>query len=395
MIKILIPDYLGQQVTSSIRVLGRKGIICDTAWNYCFHEKISKSRYVHRMYQIPSAETDPLGYIDAINSLQTTNSYDILLPFGSSAYNALASNQDNLSGDCKILLSSKDVFLLAFDKLNTFNFCQKTGIATPMTFHDYHENDLYAIGKEVNYPVVIKSRSGSGVRTGLRFANDYQELKQKYFELKTIFENNPVFSHAEPIIQEFIPGYIHDACSVALDGEIINILTQIRWWMYPTSGGVGAINYTTNNTVIKKIARKVLGNLKWTGPTQIEFKFDPRDKKYKLIEINPKFWGTLDLSIKAGLNFPEMVKKILMNEKVEKVSYKSGIRYIFIFPQASLAFIQLMFTEGIKKNDFRKKIIKTYVDFDIHDPLPDIYRALITARKVMSPSYIRQNTNVR
>ena len=88
---------------------------------------------------------------------------------------------------------------------------------------------------------------------------------------------------------------MHDACLLLENGKTLATLTQIRHLMYPITGGVGAINYTTHNAELGAIAIQLMESLDWTGPAQVEFKYDERDKKYKLIEINPKLWGTLDL----------------------------------------------------------------------------------------------------
>ena len=82
----------------------------------------------------------------------------------------------------------------------------------PATFFDYAESDLPAIANHLRYPVVIKARSGSGVKSGLRYATNQDELLIKFNELNDLIRANDHAEYANPIIQEFIPGYVHDAC---------------------------------------------------------------------------------------------------------------------------------------------------------------------------------------
>jgi len=49
---------------------------------------------------------------------------------------------------------------------------------------------------------------------------------------------------------------------------------------------------------------RLLDALQWHGVAMVEFRYDERDKDYKLLEINPKFWGSLDLALAAGVDFP-------------------------------------------------------------------------------------------
>ena len=52
---------------------------------------------------------------------------------------------------------------------------------------------------------------------------------------------------------------------------------------------------------------RVLKNLKWHGVAMVEFKKDSIDGEFKLMEINPKFWGSLDLAIASGVDFPYLL----------------------------------------------------------------------------------------
>ena len=62
-------------------------------------------------------------------------------------------------------------------------------------------------------------------------------------------------------------------------------------------------------------------------------KLDPRDNTYKLLEVNPKFWGTTDLSIKAGIDFPRMACEIAKNgDTSPKFDYKAGLTYRWAAP---------------------------------------------------------------
>ena len=137
----------------------------------------------------------------------------------------------------RILVPSKQNHQIAYDKFLTFKHCKKIGIPVPQTFFGFEKNDLRTITNSLQFPVVIKTKSGIGVKRGLRYANTPDELIERYDELDE--NNKSAGCDFDLIIQEFIPGYIHDACTVSAEGEVLQTLTQVRHWMYPITGGVG------------------------------------------------------------------------------------------------------------------------------------------------------------
>ena len=391
MAKILVPDYQGQHVISGIRSLVRQGDICDVAWNkrYCY------SKYVKNFYRISSSNKDDSKYVSDIIKLCHNKEYDAVLPFGNSSYYALSKHSQKLNGNVNVIVPDYELYSIAHDKYKTIEFCKNIGISTPELFTDYTYKDINDISRHVRYPVVIKAKIGTGVEKGLRYANNEEELKRYYYEISECVAETGASNYESPIIQEYIPGFIHDACTLTINGKVINILTQRRNIMYPIYGGVGAVNVTTHDQKLSSIARKLLEALKWHGPAQIEFKYDERDKQYKIIEINPKLWGTLDLSIKVGMDFPLMIRNILLGEDVEtNKNYPEGVRYKFLFPQATFAYLQSISEFGFKGIFDSATYKMTYYDFDISDLSYELHRILGTLKSIFHKRVNAVNSNI-
>ena len=109
----------------------------------------------------------------------------------------------------------------------------------------------------------------------------------------------------------------------------------------------------------------------------VEFKVDPRDNKPKLMEINPRFWGSLSLPILAGVDFPHLLYKLVTNRKVEKVnSYKLGIRSRWLGGDfLNLIHSKNKFKSMIEFFNFKDKNT-VCEDFVRDDPLPPLSRVL-------------------
>jgi len=392
---VLIPDYPHYQIIAGARALTRSGDICDSAWKINRVERTLKSNAIRHIHTITSAEQDAHLYCRDVIQLCEQYHYDMILPFGDSAYYAVVTHGAELSKVTRLLVPGLDAFFIAHDKQKTVDFCRKIGVPVPQSFANYSDEDIPAIANAIRYPAVVKARSGTGVEKGLRYANHKQELIRMVGEISSFQSNKDGIEYQSPIIQEYIPGFIHDACILAQDGKLVQALTQVRKLMYPIYGGVGAINVTTHNPILVNQARKLVETLGWNGPAQIEFKFDPRDQTYKLIEINPKLWGTLDLSIKVGVNFPKMIRDILLGEKVEtERSYPENVRGIFVFHQAMYSAVQLIREFGLSALQDPTSYQKTYLDIDFTDFNYEMLKILQAFYKALRGKINYNNANL-
>ncbi|MDK2979817.1 MAG: hypothetical protein PWQ55_164 [Chloroflexota bacterium] len=394
MANILVPDYAGQQVIAGIKSLCLHGDTCDLAWDIKPTDRLFKSRYIRNLYNIPAAREGSDDYAQALAAFLQEHPYDLILPFGNDANHAVNIAQEQLRQYTCLLTPSRRSHEIAYDKQATAQHCREIGIDAPATFFDYEEADLPAIANSLRYPVVIKARSGSGVKAGLRYAANKAELLDKFAELDNLDHNKDSEAYARPIIQEFIPGYVHDACLLMENGRTLAALTQVRQLMYPITGGVGAINYTTHNPELKAVAIRLMESLDWSGPAQVEFKFDERDKTYKLVEINPKLWGTLDLSIQSGVSFPVLIRDLLLGEKVSQPAYDAGNVYYFLYPQTSLARLQYLPTFGRWNPRLPVRVTRKFRDVDWGDPLPLVGRFLKTAAIALTGQMANETRNL-
>ena len=198
-------------------------------------------------------------------------------------------------------------------------------------------------------------------------------------------KNSLIYDDSDPIVQEFIEGPVFDACAIADHGEIKAILTQERMKTLPPSGGYGVMNRTVYIPEIEKMAENLLKRMRWHGLAQVEFKYDPKTETYRLMGINPKFWGTLAISLAAGVDFPYMAYRMAIGEKVNTIkSFKENCVYRWVLPNELLHVLQsndrrAAFKEYIK--DFFKP---AYYNIDVRDPLPMLSLALKFINKIPS-----------
>jgi predicted ATP-grasp superfamily ATP-dependent carboligase len=374
MARILLLGSPGHPELSFTRAAWRSGHVCDLAWPR--HEAANPvGRSVARWHSVRPIDHEGNEFIEDVVRVIKDGRHDVVVPYGLSACWVSSKHAPRLRGVTSCLLPGFDRFEIANDKRATARWCESLGIACPQLYEGFDEDDVDTLVGTARFPVVVKPRSGSA--RAVRFATDATALRAAIDHVRSQHDRTGAEYFEAPVVQEFVPGHLHDACSVSRAGETPNLLTQVRQVMWPIVGGVGAITVTTDNQRVRALARKLLASLEWEGPAQIEFRHDPRDGDYKLIEINPKFWGTLDQSVRVGMDFPTQTVDLAHGRTVRvDQPYAVGVRYRFWFPRALWARRQLdrAFGPGGWKDS--RTYRRTFNQLDLRDPMPDVARLL-------------------
>jgi predicted ATP-grasp superfamily ATP-dependent carboligase len=95
-----------------------------------------------------------------------------------------------------------------------------------------------------------------------------------------------------------------------------------------SSGGVSVLSESVAlDPEVLEHAERILEALKWHGVAMVEFKRDASDGVSKLLEINGRFWGSLQLAVDAGVNFPYLLYRLAIEGDIEPVPvYAPGVR---------------------------------------------------------------------
>lgn len=188
---------------------------------------------------------------------------------------------------------------------------------------------------------MVKARKGAA-GTGTRYASNAEDLERIFLEFEGK-RSDEILDFETPMIQEYIPGEIQDICVLFNEGQPRAAMAQRRRVMFPPSGGVGIVNETIEAPDLTEMAIRLLKEMSWHGVAQVEFKMD-REGTPRLMEVNPKFWGTLELSIAAGINFPYLLYRMAKDGDVEPCfRYAKDLQIWWSaahFPQILFAFLR-------------------------------------------------------
>jgi predicted ATP-grasp superfamily ATP-dependent carboligase len=226
----------------------------------------------------------------------------------------------------KIPLPDHEVLQKANNKAETLKIAMEHTIPCPKTYFVRDVDDVKKILDELTFPVILKPTESSGSK-GLEYVIKKENLIETFEKTSQNF--------GETIIQELIPP---GGEAYGFEGLFNNnsepkaIFVHKRVREYPITGGPSTLRVGVKNEEIVELGTRLLKALRWYGIAMVEFKVDPRDNIPKLMEINPRFWGSLSLPIASGVDFPYLLCKMAMDGDIDvPLHYKPGIKSRWLF----------------------------------------------------------------
>lgn len=310
---VLVTDGEQRAALASVRSLGRAGHVvhvCSTRGRTLS----GASRYCHSETRVPDPLSDPEGYARAIVALASKLRVDVLLAISEASLLAVLPHRSELS--CAVPFAAVDRFSAICDKALVLDTATTHSIAVPRQCEIHSLGDVDGVRDALTFPVVIKpSRSVTGPATnrkkvGVLYATDQASLEATLADLAS--ETFPV------LLQERIegPGF---AISVMMWNNVLRAaFAHRRIREKPPSGGVSTLREAIpiDRELLDRCV-DLLRSFEWQGVAMVEFKLDARTGTPYLMEINGRLWGSLQLAIDAGVDFPLMLVSAAMGQAMQ------------------------------------------------------------------------------
>ena len=357
-----------RKILAAVRAFGCRGtnvtLVSDSDFCLARH-----SRHCREFIQIPARDDDAGHFTKCLHEILTEQPQNALLPLCDFTTWAFAHNQDILDGLSHTCLPATNAMSLASEKGQLLALADDKGISIPRSFTIQNRDELDRVAESLGFPCVLKPRRSAG-GVGRSILDTPDALGNAYDLLPQI--SNSVFDGSLPLVQEYVPGEVVDACLLFCHGKPRAGLTQRRILMAPSEGGLGVYNETTRDPELMEQAIALLSALDWHGPAQVEFKRDARDGRLRLMEVNPRFWGTLDLSIQAGIDFPYLTALAALQGDIEDCfDYQVGMRFRWLFSYKSpLQPVANLQGRALLDGLLGRKLHCT--DFMLTDPIPHL-----------------------
>jgi predicted ATP-grasp superfamily ATP-dependent carboligase len=262
------------------------------------------SRFASSEHMVANALADPARFTADVCDLMSQLDIDTLVPMTEPALLALLPERDRLS-NVLIPFADADVFSAISDKQAVLTAAARAGIATPeQTVLDDASSAFDTAS--ITYPVVVKparsvsTGAGDRLKLSVRHAASAQELES------VLQDMDP---RAYPLLlQQRVVGPGVGIFVLLWDGKLLAQFAHRRIREQPPSGGISV--YRESIEVDPEFLRRsvsLLTDFAWRGVAMIEYKLDERTGTPYLMEINGRFWGSLQLAIDAGVDFPQLL----------------------------------------------------------------------------------------
>ncbi len=296
---------------AAIRSLGRQGLRVLAVDHRPFALGF-RSRYAEPRLA-PNPLDDEDGFIAALRGLaEETDDVLPVFPTHDEHLNAIARHAGELGEPYRFPFPSWEVLERIQSKRHQLETAESLGLPVPRTFYPRSVEDARAAGEEVGFPLIVKPSANVGFR---------RSHKRQLFRCETAAELAHAYELAaahEPMVQELIPGSAEEMYTlgsyVDREGRALGLfsgrkLSQTRGYM----GSARAGEAVWVDEVVEQ-GLSLLRALGFHGISQVETMRDPRDGRYKLLEVNPRLWQWHSLAAACGVDLPWIAYRDLIGD---------------------------------------------------------------------------------
>lgn len=274
------------------------------------------SKYCAKFFRCPDFGTDEFATF-MIELAQKENIRGwVLIPSNDHAVYTISKHKQQLEKYYKVITPSLDIIESIYDKSKLLHIAQRCGVAIPQTQYFTSAND--SIGN-ITFPVLTKGRFG------LSF---YQTLGKKAFlasnktELQSQFELiRSKYDISKTFTQELIPfdgtNKTVSFTAFCVNGEVKTHWAGVKLREHPIQFGTATFAKSIYSEDCLQQSILLLRELNYTGVCEVEYLKDPRDQKYKLIEINARTWLWVGLAKACGVDYAKIIYDYVNNSSID------------------------------------------------------------------------------
>jgi len=308
------------------RSLGRRGIKVTVA-DEGGKSLAGTSRYCQASVRVPSAARSGEAFVSAIRQEVVRGKHRVVIPADDISLSLIAQARSEFEGLTALPFPDFETVQAAHDKGALTALAAEAAIPVPRTVILRGPADLESAIKQVGFPAVVKARvsrfsHGGQWKTGgaVHYVRTAAELDDAFRAVHAVVPC--------PLVQEHIPGDGRGVFVLMNRGRLRAAFAHRRLREKPPSGGVSVLSESIGlDPKLLEHAERILEALKWHGVAMVEFKHDSRDGVTKLLEINGRFWGSLQLAVDSGVDFPYLLYRLAVDGDIDPVfTYRVGVR---------------------------------------------------------------------
>ncbi len=285
------------------------------------------SKYCKKFFKCPDYKSDEIASF-LIKLAKSENIKDwVLIPSNDHAVYTIAKHKVELEKYYKVITEDFDIVEKIYDKSKLLEIADSIGLPIPKTC-SYDKVQPNAIN--LQFPILTRGKEGKSFyhATGKK-AFKAKSIEELYEQLE--FIENKV-GLVKSMSQELIP---YDGSNKTISftafcekGHIKTYWMGVKLREHPIDFGTATFTESVFLEDCLNQSKVLLKELKYTGVCEVEYLRDPRDDKYKLIEINPRTWLWVGQAIANGIDFPSIIYNYVNCIKNEyPSSYETGLKW--------------------------------------------------------------------
>ena len=322
--RILLLDGNTRSALAATRSLGKRGLHV-VVGDHMKRTLAGVSKYCSETFTYPAPDKDPQGFVAAIKAECSQRRVSVVFPMTGISTATVLKHRDQLE-HLSLPFAEYDVLEALTNKWKLFELARQLNVSIPRTFFVGNVRSLDDICPRLQFPAVLKPyrseiwSNGRWISAGVRYVNSVQELLATVARIE-YFNQHPF------LIQEYISGEAQGVFTLYDHGRPVVFFSHRRLRERPPSGGVSVLcESITPNPAAERMAKALLDSVGWHGVAMVEFKVSADGTPF-LMEVNGRFWGSLQLSIDAGVDFPWLLYQLATGRKLDKIAgYAAGVR---------------------------------------------------------------------
>jgi len=366
---VLGGDYQGLGI---VRSLGRHGIpvcVADDERSIARH-----SRHCGSFERIPDLG-DEERLVDDLLELARRRGLEgrVLYPTRDETVAAIARNRDRLSEVFRVPTASWDAVRWAWDKRNTAQIAEQVGVPAPRAWQPQDVAALDAIDSEPPWAIkpAIKEHFFYATKAKAWRADSREQLRE------LVRRAWAIAGQGEVIVQELIPGDGREQYAYgALYGKgrpLATMVARRRRQHPPDFGRASTFVETFEEPEVEALSERLLGAIDYDGLVELEYKRDPRDGTFKLLDFNARTWGYHTLAQAAGVDFPYLLYRHALGLAVAPQRTRPGVRWVRLLTDLPTGWVQIRARDfGVRDYVRTLRSAHTEAVFSREDPLPGL-----------------------
>ncbi len=337
--KVLILDGNQRCALAVTRSLGKHGVPLVVA-EASPKTLAGSSRFCSESLVYPSPYANHDGFVETLKREIPARKITILFPMTDVTTRCVLQHRDELSG-VRIPVAPLEAFEALSDKWRLSTLARDLDVGVPRTQVIVSPADLRSAVDAVGFPLVIKPcRSHRGTESAagslsVRYARSISDLTD-------LMDGTEGGSQYPFLVQEYIAGHGRGVFAIYDRGKPITFFAHRRLREKPPSGGVSVLSESVRpDPYLVYLTQRILDHVRWHGVAMAEFRISPDGAPY-LLEVNARFWGSLQLAIDAGVDFPWLLYQLAVGIPPDRVNgYAIGVKCRWLLGDLDHVYLQL------------------------------------------------------